>query len=103
MKGGTVSNLFSIDSSETATCLTTPRYMVSDEEEYTDLQFWLRKEKHMPEGFAMNFVVEIKGFNRWVLLKDNPESASKIMLSQRLQVRNVDGLRQVGLKFFYDC
>jgi len=84
MKHGEVNNIFSIESSESATCLTTPRYMVSDEDESTNLQFWLRKEKHMPEGFAMNFVVEIKAINKWVLIKDWEEGDSQIMLTKKL-------------------
>jgi len=68
MKRGQVNDLFSIESSAAATCLTTPRYMVGDEEEFTNLMFRLRKEKHMPEGFEMNFVVEVKGYYSRVMV-----------------------------------
>lgn len=50
--------------------------MVTDEEDFTNLQFWLRKEKHMPDGFEMNFEVEIKGYYKRVLIKGENSNTS---------------------------
>lgn len=66
--------------------------MVTDEEDFTNLQFRLWKEKHMPEGFEMVFEVEVKGYYKNVFIRGENSTNSEIMHKQKLKVRNVDGL-----------
>lgn len=40
----------------------------------------------MPEGFVMNFVVEVKGSNRKVMISEEANSTSQVMLTKKLQV-----------------